>query len=154
MGSALINEDLTHSVIGAFFEVYNNSGFGFLEPFYANALALELTSRGHDVRREVRIDLAYKNHIIGHQRLDMVVDNKLIIEVKATENLHRDAHRQIISYLRATEFETGLLLHFSPSGARFFRFVGSNDPRDPRNRHDCSSAAEGLHPRSSKSAQL
>ena len=129
MQPALIGEELTRSVIGGFFEVYNTCGYGFLEAFYASALALELTLRGHEVRREVGIDVAYKGRVLGHQRLDMVVDGNLIVEVKATENLHRDAQRQLISYLRATDMEVGLLLHFSPSGARFFRFVNSTNYR-------------------------
>jgi GxxExxY protein len=120
MAPALIHEVLTRSIIGGFFEVHKIAGFGFLEPFYARALEKELSLRGHSVRREVAIALTYKGDLMGHHRLDMVVDDTVIIELKATENLHRDAHRQLLSYLRATGLEVGLLLHFSPSGGRFF----------------------------------
>jgi GxxExxY protein len=126
MRTALIDGDLTHSVVGAFFEVYNTLGFGFLENLYARALERELISRGHDVKREFAVSVRYKGEVLGHHRLDMVVDDRLVIEIKATENLHRDSQRQLFNYLRATNIEVGLLLHFSPSGARFFRQVCSN----------------------------
>ena len=128
MRTVLIDEALTHSVIGAFFEVYNTLGFGFLEQLYARALEKELVSRGHQVKREFAVLVQYKGEILGHQRLDMVVNDRLVVEIKATENLHRDSQRQLFNYLRATDIEVGLLLHFSPSGARFFRQVCSHKP--------------------------
>ena len=80
----LIEEALTYSVIGAFFEVYNTLGFGFLEHLYVLALERELIVRGHRVRREVKVDVWYKGKILARQRLDMIVDDKLIVEVKST----------------------------------------------------------------------
>ena len=126
MRTALFDEALTHSVIGAFFEVYNTLGFGFLEQLYARALEKELASRGHQVKREFAVSVQYKGELLGHQRLDMVVNDKVIVEIKATDNLHRESQRQLFNYLRATNIEVGLLLHFSPTGARFYRLVCSN----------------------------
>src|SRR5688572_15016824 len=108
----LFLEGLTHSVIGGFFEVYNDLGFGFLEQIYIGALAVELRRRGHVVDLEVKSSVSYKGVEIGRQRLDMVVDNAIVIEVKSTTELHSSARRQLLNYLCATRLELGLLLHF------------------------------------------
>ena len=118
----LIEEALSHSVIGAFFEVYNTLGFGFLEEIYVRSLASELRKRGHSVRREVQVSVRYKGELIGFQRLDMIVDEKLVVETKSTYELHKAAPRQLFNYLRATGLEVGLLLHFGPK-AKFHRMV-------------------------------
>jgi GxxExxY protein len=110
----LIHERLTHSVIGAFFEVYNTLGFGFLEHVYVMALERELMSRGHSVGREVYAPVFYKGELLVRQRLDIVIDGVLIVEVKSTYELHRAATRQVFNYLRATNMDLGLLLHFGP----------------------------------------
>jgi GxxExxY protein len=122
----LLHEKVTHSIVGSSYEVHTTMGFGFMESMYGRALEQELVAKGHEVQREVAAVVRYKGLILGHQRLDMVVDRKVIVEIKASENLHRDAQRQLVSYLRATGLEVGLLLHFSPSGLRFFRQVNSN----------------------------
>lgn len=121
----LIEEDLTHAVIGAFFAVHRTLGFGFLEQIYASALELELTARGHRVAREVEVVIRYDGVPIGRQRLDMIVDDKVIVEIKSSERLHRDAGRQVYNYLRATSLEVGLLLHFGRE-ANFYRLVFAN----------------------------
>ena len=122
MDNSLIEERLTHSVIGAFYEVYNTLGYGFLEQVYVLALSRELVKRGHSVTREVFVPVRYKGELIAYQRLDMLVDGKLIVEAKAAIELHKSARRQLYNYLRATELEVGLLLHFGPK-AQFFRLI-------------------------------
>jgi GxxExxY protein len=107
-----IEEKLYFSVIGAFYEVYNFLGFGFIETHYVRALDWELRERGHDVGREVAIRVQYKHLDLGFVRLDMVVDGRLIVEVKSTKTLAPYASRQIYNYLRASDLELGLLLHF------------------------------------------
>ena len=99
----LIEEALTYSVIGAFFEVYNTLGFGFMEHLYVLALERELTARGHMVRREVWVDVMYKGQRLGRQRLDMVVDDNRIVEVKSTYELRQEEARRVYSYLHATK---------------------------------------------------
>jgi GxxExxY protein len=128
----LLAEPITRSILGAFFEVYNRLGFGFLEQLYATALERELRERGHHVLREVHVRVSYKGRELGVQRLDMVVDDAVVVETKATLELHRDAWRQLYNYLRATKLEVGLLLHFGRK-PRFRRIVCSNAaaPRDP-----------------------
>jgi GxxExxY protein len=124
----LIEERLTRSVIGAFFDVYNTLGYGFLEHLYSVALERELVARGHEVSRELSVRINYKGNELGMQRLDLVVDGKLIVEMKSTQDLHKSAVRQLYNYLKATNLSVGLLLHFGPE-PKFFRIVYSHDAR-------------------------
>ena len=107
-------QELTRSVIGAFFEVYNTLGYGYLEHVYVMALERELRARGHHVAREVGIMVRYKGEDLVQQRLDMVVDGRLVVEVKSSELLHPSAKRQLTNYLQGTRIQVGLLLHFGP----------------------------------------
>jgi GxxExxY protein len=125
-----IESDLTRSVIGAFFEVYNTLGFGFSERVYSSAMQRELTVRGHHVDREVAVHVRYKGAVLCHQRVDMLVDDKLILEIKSTTNLPPTSIRQLTNYLRATDLELGLVLHFGPQ-ARIYRQILTND-RKPK----------------------
>jgi GxxExxY protein len=131
----LVDEDITRSIIGAFYEVYNTLGFGFLEHIYLMALERELRRRGHNVDREVSVRVMYKGEELSNQRLDMVVDGRVIVETKSTAELPKTAPRQLYNYLKATNMEVGLLLHFGPA-ARFYREVRSNQKKDPPNRPD------------------
>src|SRR5438309_11599463 len=93
-----------HSIVGGFFAVYNYFGYGLGESVYSGALELELLGRGHHVAREVAVALTYNGIHVAWQRLDLVVDNRVIVENKATEKLSPYAPRQILTYLRATPF--------------------------------------------------
>jgi GxxExxY protein len=124
----LIEGELTKSVIGVFFEVYNRLGFGFLEHLYVMAMERELRDRGHRVGREVGVPVFYKGEQLGFQRIDMIVDETLIVEAKSTLILHAAASRQVYSYLRSTHLEVGLLLHFGPE-PKFYRHVLSNQKK-------------------------
>src|ERR1043166_1609359 len=110
----LLEEKLTHSVIGAFYKVYRWFGFGFLESVYANALQRELEKRGHLVEREVAFVIYYEGDKVGLHRLDMVVDRLLVVETKSSQTLPPFARRQLLSYLRAAGMQVGLVLHFGP----------------------------------------
>jgi len=116
--------ELTRSIIGAFYAVYNELGFGLLESVYALALEWELRARGHLVEREVWTDVIYKGIPIARQRLDMIVDGLVVIEIKATEQLPSFARRQLLNYLTVTKFDLGLLLHFGPE-AKVHRLVNT-----------------------------
>ncbi|AHG92481.1 GxxExxY protein (plasmid) [Gemmatirosa kalamazoonensis] len=118
----LIERDLTYSVIGAFFEVYNTLGYGFLEQVYVEALTLELRDRGHLVEREQSVSVSYKGRVIARLRMDVIVDHKIVVEVKSTQHLSPFASRQLLNYLRATDLLVGLLLHFGPE-AKHHRVV-------------------------------
>ncbi len=126
----LVEEALTHSVIGAFFEVYNTLGYGFLEHVYLLALEREIRARGHTAVLEVPVPIAYKAEYLTTHRLDMVVDDRLIVEAKSSEALPRFAERQLYNYLKATSLEVGLLLHFGPT-PRFLRLYSKNIETEP-----------------------
>jgi GxxExxY protein len=123
----LLEEKLTYAIIGAGFEVHNTLGYGFLEHVYVMALEKELLDRGHRVGREVAIPVFYKGLELCSQRLDMIVDEKVVVEIKATHSLAEDGVRQLSNYLRCTRLEVGLLLHFGPKGLGRFRVVQSNE---------------------------
>lgn len=126
-GRDLLEKDLTHSIIGAFYEVYNILGYGFLEHVYLLALERELVARGHQVAREVKVLVYYKGEPLAWQRIDMIVDGRVAIELKATQDLPPYAARQLNNYLRASRLQVGLLLHFGPK-ASFTRLVSTNLP--------------------------
>jgi GxxExxY protein len=135
-GAHLRDADLTGSVIGAFYEVYNVLRFGFLEAIYSAALEFELRERGHVVQRQMGVTIRYKGFGVGNHRLDMLVEGRLVVEVKSTVQLHPGAGRQVYNYLKATGLGVGLLLHFGPE-ARFYRFTNGPAPEsacreDPR----------------------
>jgi GxxExxY protein len=121
----LLEEALTHSVIGAFYDVHRALGFGFREQIYALALERELVGRGHRVDREVAVMVYYRGEPLTRQILDMIVDGKLILEIKSTELLHPSATLQLFSYLCATDVEVGLVLHFGRD-AKFRRVICEN----------------------------
>src|SRR5262245_38253092 len=112
MKTSLLEREVTSDVIGAFYEVYNTLGFGFLEYGYKLALVRELVARGRTVGREVVIPVLYKGDVLTTQRVDMIVDQKVVVEVKSTSVLPAIAPRQTLNYLRATSHEVALLLHF------------------------------------------
>ena len=120
---ALAEERLTGSIVGSFFDVYNYYGFGLLESAYAGALERDLIAKGHKVIRELAVPVRYKGDIVAWQRLDMVVDDKVIVELKATEKMPAPAERQLLAYLKVSRFPVGLLLHFGmrPSFRRYVR---------------------------------
>jgi GxxExxY protein len=120
----LIHEELTNVIIGAFFAVYKALGFGFLEAIYANALEVELNRRGLRVRREVPTEVFYLGVPVGTYRFDMLVNESVLVEVKASRTTTDADLRQLMNYLRATKLTVGLLLHFGPRG-QFKRLVYS-----------------------------
>jgi GxxExxY protein len=112
--SNLARADITREIIGAFFTVYNRLGHGFVESNYAEALAAHLRAAGRHVAREYATKVYYQDVVIGVHRLDMVVDLKVVVEIKSTPVLAAYARRQLYNYLRATNLDVGLLLHFGP----------------------------------------
>ncbi|MEO6876901.1 MAG: GxxExxY protein [Gemmatimonadaceae bacterium] len=125
----LLHHDLTRAVIGAFFEVYRRLGYGYREHIYALALERELTGLGHKVAREVAVMVYYRGEPLARQSLDMIVDARLVIEIKATEYLHPTGTLQLFGYLCATNLELGLLLHFGRE-PKFHRVVFENRLKD------------------------
>jgi GxxExxY protein len=110
----LLEEDVTREIIGAFYEVYNALGFGFLESIYKRALEIALRKRGLRVDREYPIRIFFDGQQIGFHRVDILVDRRVVVEVKARYKLLDADRRQLINYLTAMNLDVGLLLHFGP----------------------------------------
>ncbi|HET9453413.1 MAG TPA: GxxExxY protein [Gemmatimonadaceae bacterium] len=121
---ALLEEVLTRSIIGGFLGVHNVLGFGLSERIYLLAMEQELKARGHRVIKEVEVPVFYRDVLLQQQRLDMLVDDRVVLELKATPVLHPSARQQLLNYLRLTPYKVGLLLHFGPAPA-FERVVHS-----------------------------
>jgi len=107
-----LHRDLTSKIISCFYKVYNTLGFGFLEKVYENALLIELNDAGLNVERQKPIKVYYEDKLIGEYFADLIVENKIILELKAAESLIEEHELQLINYLKATDVELGLLLNF------------------------------------------
>lgn len=105
-------DELTHAVIGCAMEVHRVLGPGYLENIYQNALALEPASKNLHFEQSVKLHVTYKGRYIGDYVADMMVENCLLIELKALANLLPQHEAQLVSYLRTTSIETGLLINF------------------------------------------
>jgi GxxExxY protein len=112
--SPLLHEDITRAIIAAFYRVYNQLGYGFLESVYSAALAIELADSGLTVERERGVEVRYRGHAVGSFRVDLIVQGSVVVELKATERLDGFATRQLHNYLRCSDLEVGLVLHFGP----------------------------------------
>ncbi|MHB8907016.1 MAG: GxxExxY protein [Melioribacteraceae bacterium] len=107
-----LHKELTSKIIEAFYRVYNSLGFGFLEKVYENALKYELELMNLKVERQKPIEVRYKEIRVGEYFADLIVEDKVIIELKAAEYLIEEHEFQLINYLKATDIEVGLLLNF------------------------------------------
>ena len=108
------HQNLTEDIIKIFYKVYNTLGYGFLEKIYENAMMIEFRKAGIPAESQVPIKVTYEDEIVGEHTADIVVDNKVIIELKASKKLAEEHHAQLLNYLKATDMEVGLLLNFGP----------------------------------------
>ena len=108
----LLHKELSDEIIKAFFDVYNELGYGFLEKVYQNSLYTELKCRGFKVEAQKQIKVFYKHKEVGEYYADLIVNDLIILELKAAEVIVKEFEFQIINYLRATNIEVGLLLNF------------------------------------------
>jgi len=104
--------DLTEKIIQVFYRVYNTLGYGFLERVYENAMLIELADIGLLVERQKNIKVFYAGKEVGDYFADLIVEKKVIIELKAAVNISKEHEMQLINYLKATNIEVGLLLNF------------------------------------------
>ena len=118
----LIDKEITRQIIGAFFECYNHLGYGQFESVYRKALVHEMHLRRLSVMEEASFEVRYKNVLVGLFRLDLLVENRIVVELKSTPTLSAADRRQLSNYLRVTGLEVGLLLHFGPE-PRFERCI-------------------------------
>jgi GxxExxY protein len=124
---AIVEKELSHTIVGCFFEVYNELGYGFVESLYARAFEITMRDRGLRVDREFPIRVTFRGEPIGFHRIDMLVERRVIVELKSTERLAETARRQLRSYVTALGLELGILLHFGPA-PRFHRELGGRRP--------------------------
>ena len=122
----LQHKDITDKIIKAFYKVYNELGFGFLEKVYENALFFELIAMGLYCEKQKPIKVFYNGKIVGEYFADIIVNGCVIVELKAAETLVEEHELQLINYLKATEIEVGLLLNFGKK-PQFKRKLFTND---------------------------
>ena len=106
--------EVTKLVLKAFYTVYNELGYGFLEKVYENSLAIESAGLGLNIAQQVPIEVYYKEQKVGFYEADLVINDAVIVELKSVEQLMDRHEAQLLNYLMATRFEVGLLLNFGP----------------------------------------
>ncbi|MGB6012925.1 MAG: GxxExxY protein [Desulfobacterales bacterium] len=108
------HKELTEKIIGIFYKIYNNLGYGFLEKVYENAMMIDFKKEKIQAVSQYAIKVFYEDEIVGEYFADILVDGKVIIEIKASRNLALENEAQLLNYLKATDKEVGLLLNFGP----------------------------------------
>jgi GxxExxY protein len=111
----LKHQELSQKIIAAAYNVHNELGYGFLERVYKNALAIELEEAGLKCSREVPLKVSYHNRIVGDYYADIIVEDKIVVEVKAVNKLDSIHEVQLVNYLKATGLNVGLLINFGQS---------------------------------------
>ena len=106
------HKELTEKIINIFYRVYNKLGYGFLEKVYENAMMIEFKKDGIPAVPQFPIKVFYEGEVIGEYYADILVDNKVIVEIKAAKRLVEENEAQLLNYLKATDIEVGLLLNF------------------------------------------
>ena len=120
------HSEITNLIIKAYYNVYNKLGFGFLEKVYENSMMIELSKLGLKCEKQVPIKVYYFDKQVGDYYADIIVNNAVIIELKAAESLCEEHEIQLVNYLKATNIEVGLLLNFGKN-AEFKRKVLTKD---------------------------
>ncbi len=143
----LMHSELTEKIIGIFCDVYNELGHGFLESVYEQALGVAFAEHQVFFQRQVGVPVWFRGQQVGDFRADILVDNKVIVELKAGRAIEAAWEKQLLNYLRATEIEVGRLLNFGPD-AQFHRLVYDNERKkirvDPRQSVDKRSAKSAI----------
>ena len=120
------HQELTKSIIGIYYNVYNELGFGFLEKVYHKALLIELKNNGYKIDSEKKVNVYYKNKIVGEYIPDIIINDSVIVELKCVEYLTDIHENQLLNYLKATDCEVGLILNFGKD-PQFIRKIFTND---------------------------
>ncbi len=124
----LLHEELTDQIIAAYFKVYNRLGYGFLEKLYERAMIIELGKAGFHVASQVPIKVFYEGEDVGDYFADLVVNELVVVEIKAVDALHEVHQAQLLNYLKATTMEVGLLFNFGIK-PKFVRKLFTNDQK-------------------------
>jgi GxxExxY protein len=114
-------EEITHKIIGAAYQVYNQLGFGFLESVYHKAMLIELAKYDLKVESEKPLNVYYDDQVVGEFNADLFVENIVVAELKSVQNLVKEHEVQLVNYLNGLKKEIGLLINFGPSGVEVKR---------------------------------
>ena len=125
----LIDGETSGKIIGAFFVVYNTLGFGFLESVYERAMYVALRNRGVYVERQVLFEIYFEGDLVGRHRADLLVEHRVVVEIKANHTLQEGAKRRLLNYVTALNLDLGLLLHFGHR-AHHYRVLGKRRPNE------------------------
>lgn len=107
----LLHKEITSKIIQAFYKVYNTLGYGFLEKVYENAMRIEISKFGLHVEQQKNIKVFYESEQVGDYYADLLVENLIIVELKAAETICEEHETQLLNYLKATDIEVGLLIN-------------------------------------------
>ncbi|MCZ8197596.1 MAG: GxxExxY protein [Flavobacterium sp.] len=128
----LLHKDLTDVILKTFYEVYNELGYGFLEKVYQNSLLIELRNKGLNVIPQKKIKVFYKGYEVGDYFADLIVEDKVVLELKAVEYIVEEFENQLLNYLKGTDCEVGLLLNFGKK-PEFRRRIYENKRKNRKN---------------------
>ena len=120
------HSELTKSIIGVFYEVYNELGHGFIESVYENSLSIALREKGCEVHQQIAIPVWFRSKQVGDFDADVLVDKLVLLELKVARSIEQAHIAQLLNYLKATQIEVGLLLNFGPK-PEFKRVVFGNE---------------------------
>lgn len=127
-GLEMVHGELTREIIGAFYDVYNKLGYGFVESVYQRALPVALAKRGIKSEREVPLSVIYEGKDVGVFRADLIVEKKVIVESKVADKIVQVHEMQLLNYLKATGIKVGLILNFGPQPT--FRRMFLSSPQE------------------------
>jgi GxxExxY protein len=119
----LIYPELSHKIMGCVFEVHKTLEPGFAESIYEEALVYELGLRNIPFKRQETLKVTYKDQVVGLHRLDIIVDDKIVLELKSVSELNDLFKQQLLSYLRASGIKLGILINFGASSVQYIRIV-------------------------------
>lgn len=138
------HDALTERIIGIFYDVYNELGYGFLESVYREAMRLALIQAGMRVDTEVPVPVSFRGSVVGRFRADLIVNDVVLIELKACDQMIKQHESQTMHYLRATPIEVGLLMNFGPA-PKLKRLVMDNELKKPKHK-SVESVTIGVEP--------
>ncbi len=127
----LLHKALTEQLIGIFYDVYSELGHGFIESVYEDALSISLSEHQIPFQRQIPIPVFFHGRQIGDFRADLLIENKVLIELKAGRGIDLSWEKQVLNYLRGTAIEVGLLFNFGPE-PQFRRYAFANERKEIR----------------------
>jgi GxxExxY protein len=123
--------EITHRIVGVFFEVYSELGYGYLDSIYSEAMTIALQEAGLRVQPERKVEARFRGRVIGTFRADLLIEGVVLVELKATRSIDSIHIAQLLNYLRCSALETGLILNFGPR-PQIRRLIFTNDRKTGR----------------------